>query len=456
MQGRCKEQYDKSTFTMRNKISLKSALSCSVILYITLTGLLIWRVPLGTAPDESAHWDYIAYVAENHSLPVFKITKAPDYGYEFHQPPLYYVLNAPLWKAFQGSDAARYATRIFSLICGVFCIFFLWDALKVLFPARPEITVLATLFAGLWPLHQAVGASGSNDALAGLASALLLWIIAKAAGDGWQWRHSIWLGILAGLAILTKSSCLVPVFAAFGGAVHLLWRGHKNNTDSKSTFMAIAPQIGLALLLTLTIGGWWLIRNQQLYGDPLAMDVFQQAFSKSSPGPDIFFAAGVGVFTYLRALLSITFCTFWGLFAGPNTALQLLNPFGATGAKSAALPAIPLVLVFLIVSIFGIWGIWRKLRGGIDKSTFPHIVLTWWMIEFALVALSWLQFNTHFFQAQARYFHPAMLPIVAGISYAWVNIWGIREKKLSIASAVVGITMIAVTLWNIFGWQSLV
>jgi hypothetical protein len=220
--------------------------------------------------------------------------------------------------------------------------------------------------------------------------------------------------------------------------------------------MAIAPQIGLALLLTLTIGGWWLIRNQQLYGDPLAMDVFQQAFSKSSPGPDIFFAAGVGVFTYLRALLSITFCTFWGLFAGPNTALQLLNPFGATGAKSAALPAIPLVLVFLIVSIFGIWGIWRKLRGGIDKSTFPHIVLTWWMIEFALVALSWLQFNTHFFQAQARYFHPAMLPIVAGISYAWVNIWGIREKKLSIASAVVGITMIAVTLWNIFGWQSLV
>jgi len=449
-------QYDKSTFTMRNTISLKSALSWSIILYIILTGLLIWRVPLGAAPDESAHWDYIAYVAENHSLPVFKITKAPDYGYEFHQPPLYYVLNAPMWKAFHGSDAARYAARIFSLICGAFCIFFLWDALKVLFPSRPEITILATLFAGLWPLHQAIGASSSNDALTGLASAVLLWIIAKATQDGWQWRHSIWLGIVAGLAILTKSSCLVPAFAAFGGAVHLLWRGHKNNPGGKSTFMAIVPQIGLALLLTLAIGGWWLARNQMLYGDPLAMGVFQKAFSQSSPGPDIFFAAGVSVLTYLRALLSITFCTFWGLFAGPNTALQILNPFGSKGANSAALPAIPFILIFLIASIFGVWGIWRKLRGGIDKSTFTHIVLTWWMIEFALVALSWLQFNTHFFQAQARYFHPAMLPIVAGISYGWVNIWGTKDQKFSVASAVVGIAMIAVTLWNILGWRSLV
>jgi hypothetical protein len=458
---------------------LKSALSWSIILYIILTGLLIWRVPLGAAPDESAHWDYIAYVAENHSLPVFKITKAPDYGYEFHQPPLYYVLNAPLWNAFHSSyaskisniiskhaaplrkifdgiDGAKYATRVFSLICGALCIFFLWDALKVLFPSRPEITILATLFAGLWPLHQAIGASGSNDALTGLASAILLWIIAKATKDGWQWRHSIWLGIAAGLAILTKSSSLVPAFAAFGGAVHLLWRGHKNNPGGKSTFMAVVPQIGLALLLALLVGGWWLARNQMLYGDPLAMGVFQKAFTQSSPGPFLFFANGISVPTYLRALLSITFCTFWGLFAGPNTALQILNPFGSQGANSAALPAIPFVLIFLIASIFGVWGIWRKLRGGIDKSTFTHIVLTWWMIEFALVALSWLQFNTHFFQAQARYFHPAMLPIVAGICYGWVNIWGIKEKKLSVASAVVGIAMIAVTIWNILGWRSLV
>ena len=361
-----------------------------------------------------------------------------------------------MWKAFNGSDEARYAARTFSLICGALCIFLLWDALKVLFPSRPEIIILATLFAGLWPLHQAIGASGSNDALAGLGSALLLWILAKAVGDGWQWKHSIWLGVVAGLAILTKSSCLVPAFAAFGDAVHLLWRGHKSNPDGKSTFMAIAPQVGLSLLLTLVIGGWWLFRNQQLYGDPLAMGVFQKAFSQSSPGPDIFFAAGVGVLTYLRAMLTITFTTFWGLFAGPNTALKVLNPFGSSGATPAALPAIPLVLIFLIVSIFAIWGIWRKLRGGFDKSTFVHIALTWWMIEFALVALSWVQFNTHFFQAQARYFHPAMLPIVAGICYGWVNIWGTKDRKLSFASAVVGVAMIVVTLWNVLGWRSLV
>jgi hypothetical protein len=260
---------------------------------------------------------------------------------------------------------------------------------------------------------------------------------------------------VAGLAILTKSSCLVPAFAAFGGAVHLLWRGHQNNPDGKSTFTAIVPQIGLALLLTLLVSGWWLARNQMLYGDPLAMGVFQKAFTQSSPGPFLFFANGISVPTYLRALLSITFCTFWGLFAGPNTALKVLNPFGR-GIQQSALPALPLLFIFLIVSVFAVWGIWKSLRQGVDKSTLRRVAITWWMIEFALVALSWLQFNTHFFQAQARYFHPAMLPIVAGICYGWVNIWGIKEKKLSIASAVVGIAMIAVTLWNVLGWRSLV
>lgn len=444
---------------MSKYMTLRGALGWSIVLYILFTGMLIWSAPLGSAPDEAAHWDYIAYVAEHYCPPVFQTVKAPEYGYEFHQPPLYYVLNVPAWKAFHGSDAARYCARIFSLICGVFCIVALWSALKALFPAWPEVTFLATLFAGLWPLHQAVGASGSNDALAGLASALLLWIVAKGAADGWKWQHSIWLGILAGLAILTKSSCLVPAVAAFGGAGHLLWRGYKNTTRQpgyKNAFAVISPHIGLALLLTAAIGGWWLVRNQLLYGDPLAMGVFQRAFSQSSPGPDLFFAAGVSVATYLRALLGITFCTFWGLFAGPNTALTTLNPFGTSGPKAAALPALPLILIFLSTSVIGLWGIWKSLHGGWNKNTLQGIALTWWMVEFALVAFSWLQFNTHFFQAQARYFHPALLPIVAGLCYGWVVIWGTKSKKLGWASAIVGLSMIIVTLWNIFGWRSLV
>jgi hypothetical protein len=439
---------------MSKSISLKSALAWSLLLYIIFTGLLIWRVPLGSAPDESAHWDYIAYVAEHHSLPVFKVTKAPDYGYEFHQPPLYYVLDTPMWKAFQGGDAARYGARIVSLICGVLCIVILWSALKVLFPARPELTILATLFAGLWPLHQAVGASGGNDTLAGLLSGVLLWVVAKGAGDGWKWRHSIWLGVAAGLGILTKSSCLLPAFAAFGGALHLLWRQHKGAV--KSTFTIIAPQISLSFLLTLIIGGWWLARNQSLYGDPLAMNVFQKAFAQSSPSPFLFFAGGVSVFTYLCALFSITFCTFWGLFAGPNTALTILNPFGKSGARPIALAAFPFALIFLCVVLLGVWGTWRKLRGGFDKSTFTHIALTWWMIEFAMIIFSWVEFNVTQFQGQARYIHPAMFPIVAGLCYGWIAIWGNKNKRLGWASALVGISMIIVTLWNILGWRSLV
>ena len=69
-----------------------------VALYAALTLLLIARVPLGTAnvPDEWAHFEYVEHLATRGTLPVFRPQGAPHPGYEFHQPPLYYALCAPL------------------------------------------------------------------------------------------------------------------------------------------------------------------------------------------------------------------------------------------------------------------------------------------------------------------------------------------------------------------------
>ena len=41
-------------------------------------------------PDESAHFQYVAYVAHHWRLPIFEGYEGV--GYEAHQPPLYYFL----------------------------------------------------------------------------------------------------------------------------------------------------------------------------------------------------------------------------------------------------------------------------------------------------------------------------------------------------------------------------
>ena len=74
----------------------------SLLVFLALGAALIARVPLDKSPDESAHWQYIEYIAANHALPIFdgKTMFPPNPGYEFHQPPLYYALAAPGWALF--------------------------------------------------------------------------------------------------------------------------------------------------------------------------------------------------------------------------------------------------------------------------------------------------------------------------------------------------------------------
>src|SRR5215211_4748595 len=101
--------------------------------YVVLTLLLIVRVPLNAAPDEFAHIKYVEHVAVTGKLPVFEAHGPPNPGYEFHQPPLYYALCAPLWRATpEGMQGTM--CRLVSLICGAATLVLLWHAVVALFP----------------------------------------------------------------------------------------------------------------------------------------------------------------------------------------------------------------------------------------------------------------------------------------------------------------------------------
>jgi hypothetical protein len=190
-----------------------------------------------------------------------------------------------------------------------------------------------------------------------------------------------------------------------------------------------------------------------LYGDPLAVRIFDEAFRNSSPRPGAFFAAGIDIFTYVRALLTVLFCTAWGAYGGPNTTLDVLRPFGR-GPVPEALSTVPLLLCCAAASVVSLLGLTRAwpLR---DATSRKRIALIWWLAALAAVWLAWVNFNFIQFQGQARYLHPAMLPMAVFAAHGWRTVVGPARVGVVMTAAFAGV-LLALTWLNAFGWRTLV
>jgi hypothetical protein len=155
-----------------------------LLTYLVAGVLFATQTPAWQAPDEPAHYNYIAHIAENGRLPVLqmgdynqeylnllldtrfahKLSIAP-LRYENYQPPLYYLLATPVFWTFGGN---LLALRLFGVLLGIVSIYLLYLCLELVFPDKTLIPLGATAFAALLPMHVAMLASVNNDSLAGL------------------------------------------------------------------------------------------------------------------------------------------------------------------------------------------------------------------------------------------------------------------------------------------------
>jgi hypothetical protein len=427
-----------------------------LFVYGVLTALLIATVPIDKAPDEGAHLEYAQHLAQKKTLPIFKALGANAPGYEFHQPPLYYVLVAPSYLI--SETAAPYLARVLSLLCGALTLVFLWNALRLLFPDDELLANLATGFAALWPLHIAVGASAGNDALAGAMCAGMLWSVARLASRlsrrEYSWRDAAIIGIFFGLGMLSKSTALVIGIASLGATFHLLCRD-----ESKRAGSTPVAATGIALGVATLICGGWLARNTILYGDPLAAKIFDAAFA-SSPSRRDFLQTATGAFgwEYLRAWLTICFASCWGFFGGPNTALEMLNPFGTRGPRFEAFAALPVMFFPFAATLTALFGFtkwkWREWKNPV-LPVLSKIALLWWGVALLLVVAVLFRFNLTYFQAQARYLHPAFLPMALVFALGWREVFG-AGRALRVFAIGFSAILVLLTLWNALGWKTLV
>ena len=412
------------------------------LLYLVLVGALIFQVPLGHAPDEVAHLDYVKYIVENSGLPVFRGAAPPDYGYEFHQPPLYYLACAPGGVLFSG-DALFLWCRAISALFGLGTLFLIAHATRVLWPENEQLELLATGAAAVWPLHLGVSAAAGNDSMAGFFCAALFCLIARGAANSWTARDVVLAGLCCGFGLWSKTTTLPVALVTLCAVWQLQSQGYAARWKGMPAPLAVTI-IGALIALPL------FIRNQNLYGDPLGWSAFSQAATAGTPGYPVFSQAGIDFITYARGILLILFCTCWGFFGGPDSASRVLKPLTPQPFPPALIsPALICVLATITV-VFGLVRLRREaLPPGFD------FVARWFSLGVALIFLGWAQFAyQHFSGGQARYLHPALLPFCIGGALAWRAVFGGSAR--TVTAAIFALVLLGLVLMNLFVWQTLV
>ena len=167
------------------------------------------------AHDVSGHLEYISYLLQHWSLP------SEGSGWQWYQPPLYYLALAPIFGIMQSlnfSDAVIYQTLQFpAFLSGIIVVALSMRLASIVFPKKSQ-SVSYYIFLSLivfFPALVYTGARINNDVFVtlfgfGALTSLIAW---------WRGRPLQYWYIavgLCGLALLSKSSALLLLPIVFG------------------------------------------------------------------------------------------------------------------------------------------------------------------------------------------------------------------------------------------------
>jgi hypothetical protein len=459
-----------------------------IAVYLAVGILYAVNTPPWQSPDEPAHYNYIKYLAENYRFPVLQMGDYPhDYleeikakrfppemsiaplRYEFHQPPLYYVLAAVVYKLFAGK---LLPLRLLSVLLGCCLLWVAYRIVKEIFPRDETLALGTTAFVAFVPMHIAMTAAVNNDTLAELILAVILWMLVRYVRKGIEGAETrflessapktyaiastfdapgntverkslvspfIGLGLLMGLGLLTKITTLVAIpLALVAVLVREGWleqsgktppptRGRLGGGGFRDMESPPSPDPSLPgrgnalraerlrrylllatcfLLSALLLALPWFVRNASVYG---GLDIWglqkHDAIVVGQPRTADWLAR-LGATGLAREFILTTFRSFWAQFGWMGILVD---------------QRIYLILA-LLCAVVGLGFVLFFIKPGLDRRyLLPATCYLLLALSALFTLLSYLWYNLKFVQHQGRYLFPALVPI--GLAFAL----GLRE-----------------------------
>ena len=315
-----------------------------LIAFVALGTLYSVVVPVFEAPDEVWHYLYVKHFADGKGLPVYHEGTTFPMRQEASQPPLFYALNgwATAWIdtrdaeqlvrynphaalgtaapwgnrnmiahtaqerfPYRGAVLAVHIVRFFCILMGAGTVLCTFAIARRLFPSLPWLALVAAALNAFNPQFLFIHASVNNDVPVTLLSALTLWLLVRIAYDRASVARLLTLGIVLGLAALTKLSglLLLPLTALVLFA--LAWRSRSWRSLVRRGLWAFLPVAATA--------GWWYLRNWALYRDPFGLKLMFAVLPARAQRP---------TFGELLGQFDGVFKSFWGVFGWFNVPME--------------------------------------------------------------------------------------------------------------------------------------
>ena len=405
------------------------------------------------APDERQHVNYVIHLLEGKGFPVFN-PNDPNLGetYQSHQPPAYYVAAAGWSKLLGVSDLTKrddgIKLRLLNVLIGAGTVlgsFFLafWGF------RNSDIALCAAALTGFLPMFCALAGAASNDPLLILLCTWVMALTVRSMRDGWFPRQTILIGLLTGIALLTKTTALalVPMLLL---AVFLARKfpAEQNIEDSKKV-PTPSMVLAAAVLALVLVGPWW-ARNQSLYHDPFAIKAFNDAFKGSAQKSQIVAEieatdpGGSAEMTYWKDWVGWwTSRSFFGVFGYMDI---WMNERGTAFTGVSSRGAAPNTLYRMLLAFTALCFMGWVLAFGKPELKDDRPIQMLNATFFAIVLILFLRFNMQYFQAQARYLLPAIGPIACGFG---VGLGQLMSKYRSAALPLLMVVFLGVNAYSV-------
>jgi hypothetical protein len=333
------------------------------------------------APDEYSHFSYAKFVHDAHRLPVQQSHALRPEELEFHQPPLYYMMAASLIPSTSLVDARpllplRLMNILFSMLTVVIAYYF---AARILKWNPFSVALVCAVFA-LLPTYSYLSATMRNGTLATFFASLGFYLCAKAVLEEEQQREArwAWIGVVAGLAILSKLSTIGFVFATVVTVV--------GTSPSLRVSVRRAGWFGLGVMST---AGWWFARNLFIYGQPFA--IVENGYDFTPSPMD---------WVHTKHSAIIIFKTFWAVFGRINEHyFPDIYRFYWWFAGLAVLGLIRYAL--------------RKRR---DLGDLPNELVGFFVVAIGMSFVTTMYYAHNYNSDQGRYMFPVLIPITTFIA----------------------------------------